>query len=56
VCCTHSIQNALELKKRNPDTNVYILYRDIRTYGKREDLYKEARRQGVLFLPLRPGG
>jgi len=50
VCCTHSIQNALELKKRNPETNVYILYRDIRTYGKREDLYREARRQGVLFF------
>lgn len=54
VCCTHSIQNALELKKRNPDTNVYILYRDIRTYGKREYLYKEARRQGVLFFRYDP--
>ena len=31
VCCTHSIKNALELKKRNPQTNVYVLYRDIRT-------------------------
>ena len=54
VCCTHSILNALELKKRNPDTNVYILYRDIRTYGKREYLYKEARRQGVLFFRYDP--
>ena len=54
VCCTHSIQNALELKKRNPETNVYILYRDIRTYGKREDLYKEARQQGVLFFRYDP--
>ena len=50
VCCTHSIQSALELKKRNPETNVYILYRDIRTYGKREDLYKEARNRGILFF------
>jgi heterodisulfide reductase subunit A len=50
VCCTHSIQSALELKKRNPQTNVYILYRDIRTYGKREDLYKQARNQGILFF------
>ena len=54
VCCTHAIQNALELKKCNPDTNVYILYRDIRTYGKREDLYREARRQGVLFFRYDP--
>ena len=54
VCCTHSIQNALELKKRNPRTHVYILYRDIRTYGKREDLYQEARRRGVLFFRYDP--
>jgi heterodisulfide reductase subunit A len=36
VCCTHSIDNALELKKRNPEMNVYVLYRDIRTYGEKE--------------------
>ncbi|MBW2431598.1 MAG: FAD-dependent oxidoreductase, partial [Deltaproteobacteria bacterium] len=54
VCCTHSIQSALELKKRNPRTNVYILYRDIRTYGKREDLYKEARSRGILFFRYDP--
>ncbi len=50
VCCTHSVDNALELKKRNPDMNIYILYRDIRTYGEREYLYKEAREKGVIFI------
>jgi heterodisulfide reductase subunit A len=50
VCCTHSIKSALELKNRNPKTTVYVLYRDIRTYGKREDLYREARQQGILFF------
>ncbi len=50
VCCTHSIDNALELKKRNPEMNVYILYRDIRTYGEKEYLYKEARQAGVVFI------
>jgi heterodisulfide reductase subunit A len=50
VCCTHSVHSALELKKRNPDMSVYILYRDIRTYGEREYLYKEARAQGVIFI------
>jgi heterodisulfide reductase subunit A2 len=50
VCCTHSIDNALELKKLNPDMNVYILYRDIRTYGEREYLYMKAREAGVLFI------
>ncbi len=50
VCCTHSIDNALELKKINPDMNVYVLYRDIRTYGEREYLYKEARQKGIIFV------
>ncbi len=50
VCCTHSIDNALELKKRNPDMSIYVLYRDIRTYGEREYIYREAREQGVIFI------
>lgn len=50
VCCTHSIENALELKKRNPDISIFILYRDIRTYGEREYLYKEAREKGIIFI------
>jgi heterodisulfide reductase subunit A len=50
VCCTHSIENALEFKRRNPDMSVYILYRDIRTYGEREMIYKEARKSGVIFI------
>jgi heterodisulfide reductase subunit A len=50
VCCTHSIDNALELKKLNPDMNVFILYRDVRTYAERELLYKKAREAGVIFI------
>ncbi|MEW6079675.1 MAG: NAD(P)-binding protein [Thermodesulfobacteriota bacterium] len=50
VCCTHSLKSALEVKKRNPRTKVFILYRDIRSYGFREDLFKEARQKGVLFI------
>jgi heterodisulfide reductase subunit A len=50
VCCTHSIESALQLKEMNPDMNVYILYRDIRTYGEREYLYRKARTEGVLFV------
>jgi heterodisulfide reductase subunit A2 len=50
VCCTHSVDNALELKRRNPEANVFVLYRDIRTYGEREYLYKEARAEGVIFV------
>ena len=54
VCCTHTIKSALALKKRNPDLNVYVLYRDIRTYGTREDLYRKAREMGVLFFRYSP--
>jgi len=50
VCCTHSIKAALRFKEMNPETQVYILYRDIRTYGQREELYHEARRKGVVFV------
>jgi heterodisulfide reductase subunit A len=54
VCCTHSIKNALELKKRNPEMEIYILYRDMRAYGLRENLYRQAREKGILFLRYTP--
>ncbi len=50
VCCTASVQQAIDLKTRKPDLAVYILYRDLRTYGLREELYTQARRLGVLFI------
>jgi heterodisulfide reductase subunit A len=50
VCCTEAVKNALKIKELKPDANVYILYRDIRTYGFREKYYQEARRKGVVFL------
>ena len=50
VCCTHTVKSALKLKDMNPETDVYVLYRDIRTYGQREALYKEARNRGVIFI------
>jgi heterodisulfide reductase subunit A len=50
VCCTHTVDSALQLKKLNPDMSVFVLYRDIRTYGEREYIYKEAREAGVIFI------
>ncbi|MGD9248234.1 MAG: FAD-dependent oxidoreductase, partial [Desulfobacteraceae bacterium] len=50
LCCTHSIRNALQLKRLNPKMDVYILYQDLRTYGLREDLYRKAREAGVQFI------
>ncbi len=50
ICCTTAIKNALALKRLNPDAHVTVIYRDIRTYGFKERLYREARRQGVMFV------
>jgi heterodisulfide reductase subunit A-like polyferredoxin len=50
LCCTHSLKSALTMKKMNPEMNIYILYRDIRTYGFREAMYKEARELGIIFM------
>jgi heterodisulfide reductase subunit A-like polyferredoxin len=50
VCCTAAVKNSLKLKSLNPDVEVSILYRDIRTFGLRESYYRQARRQGVRFF------
>ena len=50
VCCQDAIKNAIAIKERNPAAEVVILYRDIRTYGLREDYYKKARDLGVFFV------
>ncbi len=50
LCCTQSIKSALELKNRNPKMRIYVVYRDMRPYGLREDLYREARTKGISFV------
>lgn len=49
-CCTHSIQSAIRLKKEAPSRQIYILYREIRTYGQRERIYNQARELGIVFI------
>lgn len=49
-CCSQAVKNALKLKEQHPEANVFILYRDIRTYGTKEVYYNRAREQAVLFL------
>ncbi len=49
ICCTVALKNALALKARNPEAQIAILFKDIRTFGFKERLYSEARRQGVVF-------
>lgn len=50
LCCTFAVRTACDLKALNPDMDIYVLYRDIRTFGEREEIYKEAREKGVLFI------
>ena len=54
VCCSHAIKNALKLKAINPDMDIDILFRDVRTYGLREDYYREASDKGVRFIRYEP--
>ena len=50
VCCSDAVKNALKIKKENPKANVFILYRDMRTYGFKESFYQEARDKGIIFI------
>jgi heterodisulfide reductase subunit A len=50
VCCTSTMKNAIRIKLLNPDCRVTVLYKDIITYGFREQYYTEARRRGVIFI------
>ena len=54
VCCSESIKNALKLKEINPEMDIYILFRDMRTYGFREDYYREASDKDVKFIRYEP--
>ncbi len=54
ICCGHSIKNALKLKELNPQASIYILFRDMRTYGFREDYYREASSKDVKFIRYKP--
>lgn len=54
ICCSHSVKNALKLKELNPAVDIYVLFRDMRTYGFREDSYREAAEKGVRFIRYEP--
>ena len=51
ICCTSALKNALFLKEQNPETDVYVFYRDMMSYGFLESYYTKARREGVMFFP-----
>ena len=54
VCCGHAVKNALKLNELNPEMRIYILFRDMRTYGFKEDSYREASEKGVQFIRYTP--
>jgi heterodisulfide reductase subunit A-like polyferredoxin len=49
ICCTTAVKNALKLKSINPKARIHVLFKDIRTYGFKEDYYSKALEEGVLF-------
>ena len=54
ICCTKAVKNALELKRLVPKVNIYIVNRDVRTYGFREKYYTELRDKGTMFVHYEP--
>jgi heterodisulfide reductase subunit A len=50
LCCTSALKNALHLKEKNPDLDIYVLYRDMMSYGFLETYFTQARRNGVMFI------
>ncbi|MCL4369696.1 MAG: FAD-dependent oxidoreductase, partial [Chloroflexi bacterium] len=55
LCCAQAIKTALKIKERSPDTAIFILHRDMRTYGFYEASYREARERGVRFIRMAEG-
>jgi heterodisulfide reductase subunit A len=53
-CCAESVKQAVLIKERTPETAVYVFYRDMRTYGFKEDYYRRARELGVTFIRYEP--
>jgi heterodisulfide reductase subunit A len=53
-CCTDAVKNAIKIKELRPDARVFVLYRDMRTYGSNELYYQKAREMGVVFVKYDP--
>lgn len=55
ICCAQAVKNSIRIKEANPNANVYVLYRDIRTYGFKELDFLNARKLGVIFIRFNDG-
>ena len=54
ICCGSAVKNALKLKEINPEMDIHILFRDMRTYGLKEDYYRAAAEKDVKFIRYEP--
>jgi heterodisulfide reductase subunit A len=54
LCCGTAVKNAIRIRETSPETEVYVLYRDMRTYGLSEEYYQAARDKGVVFVRFEP--
>jgi heterodisulfide reductase subunit A len=54
VCCNHTVMDCIALKEANPEADIWVLYRDIRTFGLNERSYEKARKLGVRFVRYVP--
>lgn len=54
ICCGQAIKNALKFKETNPEADVQIYFRDMRTYGLNEDYYRLAAEKDVKFIRYEP--
>jgi quinone-modifying oxidoreductase subunit QmoB len=50
VCCSTSLKQALQVKAQNPNAEVFVVYKEMRTPGQSEDLYRKAQEEGVIFI------
>jgi len=50
ICCAEAVKNSLKIKELSPETDVYVLYKDVRTFGFYEDYYRQASKSGVVFV------
>ena len=51
ICCSATLDAAGTIRQRFPETRIFELYRDIRTYGRgQEELYEKAAKNKVVFL------
>ena len=54
ICCSQALKNAINLKEKNPQVEIFILYRDMMSYGFQEEHYTEARERGIIFVNYDP--